>query len=84
VNNVIKDKLLESKTLISQAANNTKEQFANSHNFDQGLKDALIEALEAHTLMSSQALESAVIREGLKAILLGPAGLYEALRELAT
>ena len=84
VNNVIKGKMLESKTLMLQAANNTKEQFANSPDFDQGLTDALIEALEAHTLMSSQALESAVIREGLKAILLGPAGLYEALRELAT
>ena len=30
VNNVIKGKLLESETLRQQAANNTKEQFANS------------------------------------------------------
>ena len=30
VNNVIKGKLLESETLQQQAANNTKEQFANS------------------------------------------------------
>ena len=30
VNNVIKGKLLESETLTQQAANNTKEQFANS------------------------------------------------------
>ena len=84
MNQVIRGKMLESEKLRQQAANNTKEQFANSPDFDQGLTDALIEALEAHTLMSSQALESAVIREGLKAILLGPAGLYEALRELAT
>jgi type I restriction enzyme R subunit len=33
--------------------------------------------------MSTQALQSETIREGLKAILLGPAGLYEALREAA-
>jgi hypothetical protein len=30
--------------------------------------------------MSTQALESEAIREGLKAILLGPGRLYEALR----
>jgi type I restriction enzyme, R subunit len=30
VNNVLKGKLLESTTLAQQAANNTKEQFANS------------------------------------------------------
>jgi hypothetical protein len=30
VNNVLKGKLLESETLVEQAANNSKEQFANS------------------------------------------------------
>jgi len=30
--------------------------------------------------MSTQALESEVVREGLKAVLLGPGQLYEALR----
>jgi hypothetical protein len=30
VNNVLKGKLLESRLLMQQAANNTKEQFANS------------------------------------------------------
>ena len=40
-------------------------------------------ALDAHTTMSAQALESQNIRDGLKAILLGPAGLYEALRQPA-
>ena len=37
-------------------------------------------ALSAHTTMSKQALDSAKVRQGLKDILLGPVGLYEALR----
>ena len=37
-------------------------------------------ALDAHTAMSTQALESQNVRDGLKDILLGPAQLYETLR----
>jgi type I restriction enzyme R subunit len=37
----------------------------------------------AHTTMSKQALESEQVRDGLKNVLLGPARLYEALREKA-
>jgi type I restriction enzyme, R subunit len=80
VNNVIKGKLLESTTLVQQAANNTKEQFANSPDLSKELLNAIISALDAHTTMSSQALESDSVRQGLKEILLGPAKLYEALR----
>jgi hypothetical protein len=36
-----------------------------------------------NTAMSTQALGSEVVREGLKDVLLGPARLYEALREQA-
>ena len=39
-----------------------------------------MDALDAHTAMSSQALNSQKIQEGLKDTLLGPAQLYEALR----
>jgi type I restriction enzyme R subunit len=81
VNNVLKGKLLESEKLRKQAANNTKEQFANSPDLSKAILDAVMDALEAHTTMSTQALESAAVREGLKAVLLGPAQLYEALRE---
>jgi type I restriction enzyme R subunit len=63
-----------------QAANNTKEQFANSPDLKTELMNAIIAALDAHTTMSSQALESERVREGLKDILLGPAQLYENLR----
>jgi type I restriction enzyme R subunit len=83
VNNVIMGKLLESEKLTQQAANNTKEQFANSPDLKTELMNAIIGALEAHTAMSTQALGSEVVREGLKDVLLGPARLYEALREQA-
>ena len=49
-------------------------QSAN-HEFD------FIGALEAHTVMSTQALESETVRNGLKDVLLGPAQLYETLRK---
>jgi type I restriction enzyme R subunit len=81
VNDVIKGKMLESDLLRKQAANNTKEQFANSPDLNKALMDAIMDALDAHTTMSTQALQSESVREGLKAILLGPAQLYEALRQ---
>ena len=80
VNNVIKGKLMESEVLAEQARNNTKAQFAASPNFDAELMNAIIEAFEAHQIMSRQALESERVRTGMKGILLGPAGLYEGLR----
>jgi type I restriction enzyme R subunit len=83
VNNVIKGKLLESEKLKQQAANNTKEQFANSPDLNKELVNAIIGALDAHAAMSSQALGSEKVREGLKDVLLGPAQLYESLRKEA-
>jgi type I restriction enzyme R subunit len=83
VNNVIKGKLLESVILVQQAANNTKEQFANSPDLSNELLNAIMDALAAHTTMSKQALESERVRNGLRDVLLGPAPLYEALRARA-
>ncbi|KGO99837.1 type I restriction endonuclease subunit R [Novilysobacter defluvii] len=80
VNGVIKGKLLENQTLIQQAANNSKQQFANSPDLKEALIHAIMDSLEANSIMSSQALGSERVREGLKDILLGPAQLYEALR----
>jgi type I restriction enzyme, R subunit len=80
VNNVIKGKLMESDLLQQQAANNSKSQFANSPDLDSEILNAIMDALSAHTTMSKQALDSAKVRQGLKDILLGPVGLYEALR----
>lgn len=83
VNNVIKGKLLESMILVQQAANNTKEQFANSPDLSSELLNAIMDALAAHNTMSKQALESERVRSGLREILLGPAQLYETLRSRA-
>ena len=81
VNNVIKGKLMESDLLHQQAMNNSKGQFANSPDLDSELMNAIMDALSAHSTMSKQALNSPKVRGGLKDILLGPAGLYEALRD---
>jgi type I restriction enzyme, R subunit len=43
--------------------------------------NAIMEALEAHTAMSTQALGSEAVRGGIRDVLLGPARLYELLRE---
>jgi type I restriction enzyme R subunit len=80
VNGVIKGKLLENDTLVQQAMSNSKEQFANSPDLKDALLHAIMDAFEAHSTMSTQALGSERVRNGLKDILLGPAQLYEALR----
>jgi len=81
VNNVLKGKLLESDLLMTQAMSNSKEQFANSPDLSSELLNAIMDAFEAHGTMSKQALDSDRVRNGLKHILLGPSGLYEALRQ---
>jgi type I restriction enzyme R subunit len=81
VNNVILGKLLESQTLIQQAVNNSKEQFAASPDLKNEIMNAIMAALDAHTTMSTQALDSEAVRDGLRDILLGPAKLYEMLRK---
>jgi type I restriction enzyme R subunit len=83
VNDVIKKKMLESEELRTQATNNTKAQFAASPTLSTELMNAIMDALAAHTTMSKQALESERVRDGLKDVRLGPAQLYEALRDKA-
>lgn len=84
VNGVIKGKLLENEMLVQQAASNSKEQFSNSPDLVKAITDAIIDAFDAHTKMSTQALGSQRIQDGIKDVLLGPAQLYEALRERHT
>lgn len=79
----LRDKMLESDALVTQAANNTEAQFANSPTLKDELMNAIIEAFEAHSSLSKQALDSQKVRDGLKDVLLGPAQLYEALRARA-
>ncbi|MFZ5521521.1 MAG: type I restriction endonuclease subunit R [Pseudomonadota bacterium] len=84
VNDVLKGKLLESDLLVQQALNNSKERFADSPDLSSELMNAIIDAFEAHSTMSRQALDSEKVRQGLKHILLGPAELWEALRSRGT
>ncbi len=81
VNSVLKGKLMESEVLKQQAQNNTKEQFSNSPDLAAEIMNAIMDALQAHTAMSKQALDSEKVRGGLKDILLGPGQLYEMLKD---
>ena len=51
--------------------NNKKEQFSCSPDLDKELGGAIIDALTAHSTMSTQALTSAALLVDLKAVLLG-------------
>jgi type I restriction enzyme R subunit len=83
VNDVLMGKLLESATLRQQAANNSKQQFATSPDLNSELLNAIIGALDAHTAMSTQALNSPDVQRGLKDILLNHSRLWETLRDRA-
>jgi type I restriction enzyme, R subunit len=83
VNDVLMGKLLESATLRQQAASNSKQQFATSPDLNTELVNAIISALDAHTAMSTQALNSPDVQRGLKEILLNHTALYERLRQSA-
>ena len=45
------------------------------------LMNAIMGALDAHTTMSTQALNSSAVQNGMKDVLLNHAGLWEGLRE---
>jgi type I restriction enzyme R subunit len=83
VRSVLRERLMQSQTLRQQASANSKEQFANSPDFGTELMDAIIGALDAHQTMSSQALNSVAVRDGIKDVLLNHTRLYEALRDAA-
>ena len=76
----IQGKLMESQVLRDQAAANTKEQFMNSPSLGDELLNAIMDAMAANQTMSRQALNSEAIRARILSTLLGPGGLWEALR----
>lgn len=76
----LNEKVLESKVLQQQAANNTKEQFSNSPDLSSEILSAIIEAMDVQAELSTRALNSDEIREGLKRIMLNQLDLYEKLR----
>ena len=61
----------------------TERVFAASPDLDHELTNAIVDALDAHTSMSTTALNSATVRSGLKKILLDNVRLWEALRDKA-
>jgi type I restriction enzyme R subunit len=81
VQQVLGAKMLESRTLQQQARNNTREQFATSPDLMTTLNEAIMDAYDAHTSMSQQALNSKDLQAGLLRILLDYGNLYDKLRE---
>lgn len=81
VNGTIFGKVAESSKLQQQATNNTKEQFASSPDLTKELHNAIMDSYDAHTSMSTQALNSPIVLRGLMDILLNHSQLYETLRE---
>ena len=80
VNGTIFGKVVASSTLQQQASNNSKEQFANSPDLKNELQSAIIESYDAHSSMSTRALNSPIVLRGILDILLNHSGLYESLR----
>ena len=83
VGNVIKGKLLESKTLQQQAVSNSKEQFKTSPDLLIASDNAYIESLDAHQIMSKQALQDPYVNSQVMNLLIEKFGLWEELRQRA-
>ena len=71
---------MESETHVERVSHNSKQQFSNSLDLRKAILDAIIDAMEAHSTRSKEALESSQVRKGLKDVLLGPGQPYEALK----
>jgi type I restriction enzyme R subunit len=80
VNGTIFGKVIQSPKLRQQAASNTKEQFATSPDLKAELQSAIIASYDAHTDMSTKALNSPIVLQGILEILLNHSKLWEALR----
>ena len=65
-------------------SSNSKEQFANSPDLTDEILTAVMDSMDAQAELSTRALNSEQIREGLKLILLDRLGLYEKLRTRAS
>lgn len=83
VNGTIFSKVVACSRLQQQANSNSKEQFANSPDLIKELQNAIMESYDAHTSMSTQALNSPLVLRGMLNILLNHSPLYETLRARA-
>jgi len=80
VGTVIKGKLLESRTLQKQARKISKEELRRSPDLLLTSQDAYIDALEAHSLMSRQAIDNIYIQQNIINLLIDKFDLWEDLR----
>jgi len=81
--NTLGEKTLESKRLQQQAASNTKEQFNSSPDLTQEIIEAVMETMDVQQELSTRALNSTEVRDGVKHWLLNYFKLYEKLRDRA-
>ena len=81
--NTLGEKTLESKRLQQQAANNTKEQFNASPDLTNEIIEAVMETMDVQQELSTRALNSSVVRDGVKHWLVHYFSLYEKLRDRA-
>ncbi|MDA8746190.1 hypothetical protein N9N28_16310 [Rubripirellula amarantea] len=79
----VTEKTLESEVLQPQAANNSKEQLANSSELTGAILSAILESMGVQGELSKRALSSKQIQDGPKRVLLRQLGLYEGLRARA-
>lgn len=82
--NTVVAKALESTTLQQQAANNSKDQFANSPDLANEILTAVMDSMDAQQELSTRVLNSEDTREGLKWLMLNYLNLYEKLRSRAS
>jgi type I restriction enzyme R subunit len=81
--NTLGEKTLESKRLQQQAASNSKEQFNASPDLAKEIIEAVMETMDVQQELSTRALNSNEVREGVKHWLLNYFKLYEKLRDRA-
>ena len=81
--NTLGEKTLESKRLQQQAASNTKEQFNASPDLTAEIIEAVMETMDVQQELSTRALNSTEVRDGVKHWLLNYFKLYEKLRDRA-
>ncbi len=76
--NHIRDKMMESPVLASQAAANEIDQFGASPDFEKVMMKAVVDAFKSHKTMSEQVLKKDSIKDGLSDLLLSM--VYEGLK----
>lgn len=79
--NHIRDKMMESPVLASQAAANEIDQFGASPDFERVMMKAVVDAFKSHKTMSEQVLKKDSVKEGLGDLLLTM--VYEGLKAKA-